>query len=464
MARLVDLVCAPWAITPPMFQEVLGIYNRHVRGDKIDLEGLSASLGRPLKNEPKGYDIVDGVAVLPIEGVIAKRMNLLMQISGGTSTTFAANEFIRAMEDPQVRAVVLVVDSPGGAVDGTQEFANVVASYRGVKPIVAHTDGMIASAAFWIASAADRIFISGDTTQVGSIGVVATHTDMSGAEAQRGVKTTEITAGKFKRIASQYGPLTPEGRAYMQDQVDAVYSAFVSDVARNRGVDVENVLESMAEGRIFVGRAAVEAGLVDGVSTLDAIINSLAEGETFGSDSGKAAVSAAHDTNLEAGAASEPATHHKENHMNIETLKAEHPDVFEAIKAEGVAEGMTQGATAERQRIQDVLAQALPGHEALVQTLAFDGKTTGPEAASAVLAAERKARETKLGAMTADAPAPATPAVESGSPAPQGEDAWKAEWEKDADLRAEFGGSLNAYLAFKKAEAKGTIRIATKTK
>jgi capsid assembly protease len=218
----------------------------------------------------------------------------------------------------------------------------------------------------------------------------------------------------------------------------------------------------MAEGRIFIGRAAVEAGLVDGVTTLDALINSLAEGETFGSNSGKAAVSAAHDTNIEAGAASGTATSHKENHMNIETLKAEHPAVFDAIKAEGVAEGMTHGATAERQRIQDVLAQALPGHEALVQTLAFDGKTTGPEAASAVLAAERKARETKLGAMKEDAPQPATPAVESGSAAPQGEDAWKADWEKDADLRAEFGGSLNAYLAFKKAEANGTIRIATK--
>ena len=148
--------------------------------------------------------------------------------------------------------------------------------------------------------------------------------------------------------------------------------------------------------------------------------------------------------------------------MNIETLKAEHPDVFEAIKAEGMAEGQAQGATAERQRIQDVLAQSLPGHEALVQTLAFDGKTTGPEAASAVLAAERKARETKLGAMKEDAPQPATPAVESGSAAPQGEEAWKAEFEKNDDLRAEFGGSINAYLAFKKAEAKGTIRIATK--
>ena len=150
--------------------------------------------------------------------------------------------------------------------------------------------------------------------------------------------------------------------------------------------------------------------------------------------------------------------------MNIETLKAEHPDVFEAIKAEGMAEGQAQGATAERQRIQDVLAQALPGHEALVQTLAFDGKTTGPEAASAVLAAERKARETKLGAMKEDAPNPAPTDSPEPTQALQGEEAWKAEFEKDADLRAEFGGSLNAYLAFKKAEAKGTIRIATKTK
>ena len=459
MARLVDLVCAPWAITPLMYQEVLGIYNRHVRGEKIDLDGLSASLGRPLKNEPKGYEVRDGVAVLPIEGVLSKRMNLLSSISGGTSTSYAAAEFARAMEDPQVKAVVLAIDSPGGAVDGTQEFANTVASYRGTKPIVAFTDGMMASAAYWIGSAADARYISGDTTQVGSIGVVATHTDVSGAETARGVKTTEITAGKFKRIASQYGPLTQEGRAYMQEQVDAVYSAFVGDVARNLGVDVETVLDKMAEGRLFIGRAAMEAGLVDGVSTLDAIINALAEGETFGSETGQAAVSAAQNQTSEAGAASTTATSHKENSMDIETLKAEHPDVFKAVHDAG----FEAGSAAQLERIKGVYAQTLPGHEALIQTLAFDGKTTGPEAAAAIVAAERKSRQASLDAQREDAPAPVKPQAEKEyQQEATGEDAWKAEFEKNEALRAEFGGNLNAFLAFKKAEAKGTIRIMTK--
>jgi len=99
-----------------------------------------------------------------------------------------------------------------------------------------------------------------------------------------------------------------------------------------------------------------------------------------------------------------------------------------------------------------------------VQTLAFDGKTTGPEAASAVLAAERKARETKLGAMTADAPNPAPTDSPEPTHALQGEEAWKAEFEKNDDLRAEFGGSLNAYLAFKKAEESGRARVFTPTK
>lgn len=449
MARLIDLVCAPWAITPLMHSEVLEIYNRHVRGEKIDLDGLAASLGRPLKNEPKGYEIRDGVAVLPIDGVISKRMNLMSNISGGASSSYIGSEFARAMEDPQVKAIVLAVDSPGGAVDGTQELANLIASYRGTKPVVAHTDGMMASAAYWIASAADSIFISGDTTQVGSIGVVATHQDVSAAQASRGIKTTEIAAGKYKRIASQYAPLTPEGHAYMQEQVDAVYTAFVDDVARNRGVGVDQVLSNMAQGRVFIGKSAIEAGLVDGVSTLEAIINRLAEGEPF-NQSGSVAVVNEPNQN-EAGVASNHNQEMEVEEMDLETIKKEHAEIYGAI--------MLEGATAERQRIQDVLAQALPGHEVMVNKLAFDGKTTGAEAAVAVLGAERQARVATFAAMTEDAPNPVAPELEQVQVATT-EEGWKAEWEKNENLRAEFGGKLNAYLAFKKAEANGTIKIA----
>ena len=84
--RLIDIINAPWAITPEMLDEIQAIYAPHLRGEKIDLNGLEARLGQPLNNEPKAYEVVDGVAVLPIDGVIAKRMNLFTKISGGTSS------------------------------------------------------------------------------------------------------------------------------------------------------------------------------------------------------------------------------------------------------------------------------------------------------------------------------------------------------------------------------------------
>src|SRR3990167_8876447 len=115
--KILDILAAPWAIDPTKLIELQSIYATHMRGDKIDIAAVEARLGRPLANEPKAYDIVDGVAVLPIEGVIAKRMNLFSQISGGTSTQLAANSLRAVLADPAVHSIILSIDSPGGTVD-----------------------------------------------------------------------------------------------------------------------------------------------------------------------------------------------------------------------------------------------------------------------------------------------------------------------------------------------------------
>jgi signal peptide peptidase SppA len=273
--QLLKMLNAPWAIVPDKLLEIREIYFAHLRGEQIDLRAIEARLGKPLDNPKQGYEVVDGVAVLPIEGVIAKRMNLFTRISGGTSTQLLERDFKAALEDRVVHSILLSVDSPGGNVDGVFELARTIFEARGRKPIVALGNGMMASAAYWIASAADRVLITGETTQVGSIGVVATHTDISKAEEMRGVKTTEITAGKYKRLASEHKPLSDEARAAIQEQVDYVYSVFVNEVARHRGTDVETVLVKMADGRIFLGSKAVEAGLVDGFSTEADLIHRL---------------------------------------------------------------------------------------------------------------------------------------------------------------------------------------------
>ncbi len=273
--RLLDVLNAPWAIVPEKLLEIREIYFTHLRGEKIDLRAIEARLGQALNNEQQGYQVVEGVAVLPIEGVIAKRMNLFTHVSGGVSTQLVERDFKAALTDHRAHSILLSVDSPGGNVDGVFELARAIYEARGRKPVVALANGMMASAAYWIGSAADRVLITGETTQVGSIGVVATHTDISKAEEMRGVKTTEITAGKYKRIASEHKPLSDEARAAIQEQVDHVYSVFVNEVARHRGTDVETVLDKMADGRIFLGKKAIEAGLVDGVSTEAGLVRQL---------------------------------------------------------------------------------------------------------------------------------------------------------------------------------------------
>jgi signal peptide peptidase SppA len=443
--RVIDILTSPWAIMPDKLVEIRAIYETHLRGEKIDIKALEAKLGAPLNNEARGYDVMDGVAVLPIVGVIGKRMNLFSQISGGTSMQLIAQDLARAIEDPSVHSVVLLIDSPGGTVDGTQELAVQVRAAAERKPVVTLADGAMGSAAYWIGSAASEVLISSDTTLVGSIGVVATHKDVSGAEQQAGVKTTEIAAGKYKRVASQYAALSDEGRQTLQDQVDYLYGIFVDSVAAHRGVTVDKVLSDMADGRVFIGQQAVKAGLVDGASTLSALVADLAAGRR-GKKPTAGAGAAPQATNQPKGT---------DEMITKESLEKDYPAIAEALRAEG----FTAGATAERERILAVEAKAIPGHEKLVAELKADGKTTGDQAASRILEAEKAAREAAARAHVGDRPV-ALPA--GAAPKDEGEGKDKpldsaklaAEAKRLVAIAAKDGLELSASEAVKQAAAK----------
>lgn len=405
--KLTDIINGPWAITPDMLNEIRSIYAKHLRGEKINIKDIEARTGEALKNKPQGYDLINGAAIIPIEGVIAKKMNLFMQISGGASTQLIERDFKAALSDSAVEKIILNIDSPGGAIDGTFELANLIYGSRGKKPVIAYTDGMMASAAYAIGSAADKIYISGDTAAVGSIGVVAAHEDISKFEEKLGVKTTEIYAGKYKRIASQYQPLSAEGFASIKEQVDYLYGVFMDEVAKFRGVSIEEVFAKMSTDvkSLFRGRQAIEAGLVDGVAALDQLINSK-------SLSFPKSISGIQGQIQSAGSAEK-----KEEKMTKEELKEKHADIYQTVFDEGKASAVAEasenlqalqdtsrkeGADAERQRIQAVKSQFIPGHEALIEVLMFDGKTTGPEAAVAILDAEKKLRQKAAEGFKAD--------------------------------------------------------------
>lgn len=405
--RLIDIITSPWAIQPEKLVEIRGIYETHLRGEKIDIKAVEARIGKPLDNRPGGYEVVDGVAVIPVDGVIAKRMNLFTQVSGGVSTDLLARDLKAAIDDPSIRAIVLAIDSPGGTVDGTVDIARLVFESRGVKPIVAYTDGTMASAAYWIGSATDKVYIGNDATLVGSIGVVAMHQDVSRAEEQRGIKTTEVYAGRYKRIASQYAPLSEEGRAYLQDRVDYLYSVFISAVADNRGVRVEKVLKDMADGKVFSGKQAMEAGLVDGVATLDALIADLKSGGGPGNNAKRKERSMSE--------IKEAATAAETPVITAEIIAEKYPNIHKGIRDEGYKAGLAEGSTAERERIRGVFSLLRPGREKLVSEFMFDGKSTKANASVAILEAEDAKKEAHLKAIKEDAGAIKVPQAEPGN-------------------------------------------------
>lgn len=450
--QIIDVINGFWSITPEMLREIQSIYATHLKGEKIDVKGIEARIGQPLNNTKEPLNIVDGVAVVSIHGIIAKRMNLLTQISGGVSTELTRKDIQAALDDPTAHSIILDIDSPGGTVDGTQELADFIHTARSEKPIVAFTNGMMTSAAYWIGSAADSITISSDTVTIGSIGVVTSHVDISKQEEQYGIKTTEITAGKLKRAASQYAPLSEVGRAVIQEQLDHIYTVFINSIARNRGVSVEKVL-TMADGKLFIGRQALQAGLVDGVSTFAELIQQLNDKQTTGG----ASVSVNNDDiKLE-----------NEN-MTKSELKEKHPEVYESIIAEGaetnssteldvdkiVADAKADGATAERKRLEGIDAVALPGHEDLIKNLKADGTVSAGDAALRIVAAEKAKIVAKRDAFVDDSPEVQPAAEPEDKPTPDTskmsvEDKAKVEWDKDGKLRDEMG-SFDVYLAYVK--------------
>ena len=437
------LFATHWAILPGVLQTILSI----ARGENESPEAVAERLGRPLQNT-RTVTHRDGVAVLPVSGPIFRYANVFTEISGATSVEVLATDFRAALDDPDIRGIVLEIDSPGGQSAGISELADQVAAAG--KPTVAYISDIGASAGYWIASAADQVIIR-DTAVAGSVGVVAT--------LRRDKKDDRIQIVSSQTPRKRVDPDTEEGRAVLQAVVDDIADVFIARVASYRDVSVEHVLEHFGQGGLLVGQKAVRAGLADGLGSLESIIAGLAGTSVRGNPMRTK---------------TEPATAVQPPALDRETLAAEHPQLLAAVLNEGHeqgfeqgrAEGLTAGAEAERTRIKAVKAVLLPGHEGLIERLMFDGTTTGPDAAALVIEAENGKRVLHLKHIAADAPPPVAHAV---APDPQAaaaadaalplEERCKLAWDRDPSLRAEFGDRYESYLAFTKAQERGAVKI-----
>ncbi len=179
-----------------------------------------------------------------------------------------------AASDPNVAAIVIDVDSPGGTVTGTPETAAAVAAAAKVKPVIAVTETMAASAAYYIASQASEIVVA-PSAEVGSIGVLAVHMDMSKMLEDFGVKATIIRSRPGKADANPYEPLTDEALAAIQASVNEADADFLKAVASGRKTTVANVRETFGQGRMVSAKEAVRLGMADRIATLPEVLSGL---------------------------------------------------------------------------------------------------------------------------------------------------------------------------------------------
>jgi signal peptide peptidase SppA len=254
----------PWAILPEKLGIIAELIALRAAGEKLTEEQIRERIGAGPRSSPSAPGVV---AMIPICGVISNRMNMMSQISGGTSVEKLTSLFRSALADTNVKAIVFDVDSPGGSVEGVPELADEIYAARGKKKMVAVANTMAASAAYWLASCADELVVT-PSGAVGSIGVFATHEDLSKALDADGVKMSLVSAGKYKVEGNPYEPLSDEARANLQSQVDAFYSMFTKAVARNRDATTSAVQNGFGQGRMVLAADAVKEGMADKVATM----------------------------------------------------------------------------------------------------------------------------------------------------------------------------------------------------
>jgi signal peptide peptidase SppA len=257
----------PWAMQP----EKLGALTRFLAfkaaGGVYSAEEVAAVIDRAKSEEIARKE--GAVGVIPVYGVLSQRMGMMSEMSGGTSYQALARSLHQAIADPEIKAIVLDIDSPGGSVPGTEELGAEIRRLRGGdKPIIAQVNSLAASAAYWIAASADEVVVT-PSGRAGSIGVYTVHDDVSKALAEEGVTRTYISSTPEKVEGNETEPLSKDAQAFIQERVNRSYDRFVAAVADGRGVSKSKVLDGFGKGRVFFAEELLDRGMADSIATLD---------------------------------------------------------------------------------------------------------------------------------------------------------------------------------------------------
>jgi capsid assembly protease len=370
---LAEIQERPWAITQAAMSTILDIVERSA----CDVDAVAARIGKPLENTGGRVEMHGNVAVLGVEGPLFRYANIFTAISGATSIENLSKDFKAALDNPMVSQIVLNVNSPGGQVDGINEFADQVRAGAAKKPVTAYVDGLAASGGYWLASAASQI-IANESAFLGSIGVVVSVTDNRDAQERKGVKRYEIvsTQSPLKRTDIR----TDEGRAQLAAIADSLAGLFIGRVAQFRGTTADDVITNFGRGAMLPARAAIAAGMADGIGSfepmLSRMVDSPARSISFPSAAARAASLSQEapmaDTQRNDPPAAPPAPPAVQNPNPTPTTIL--PTVIPLVEGRVVPAGaLMPSVAADRQRIAAILnCEEAQGRENLARTLALE--------------------------------------------------------------------------------------------
>jgi signal peptide peptidase SppA len=216
---------------------------------------------------PPLYERQGSVGVVPVKGPLVAGEAGFMRLFGVTGYNDIRAGLLEAINDKNVKSILLDINSPGGSVNGTSDTAKFIQSISAIKPVTAFADNA-ASAGYWLASAASHI-TAAETAIVGSIGVLRIHTEYSAALEKEGIKKTILRKGKYKALANPIEPLNADAIAEIDGQLEDLYKSFVTTVASNRDTTYEIADAKMAQGREFLGKRGLEAGLIDKIGSYE---------------------------------------------------------------------------------------------------------------------------------------------------------------------------------------------------
>lgn len=291
--RVADMLFnRPLLATESLASSVAAYLNGRMFG-KIDPD-LAVNFNKPAGDASQYLRVSQGTAVLPIMGGLTHRPTGMDALCTGGLSSYAGlmKAFDEALADDSVERIVMHVDSGGGEAVGCFDLANHISANRGKKPIIAYVDGMAASAAYALTSAADEV-IASPHADVGSIGVIMVHEDWSKMLAKEGIEATIIKAGANKGMGNPYTPLSKEAKETMQARIDDLYNDFTGLVAENRGRFMSQEDAKNTEASVFNAQDALKIGLIDQIMTPDQFVAYITPSNTSASVAQKPVVAQA---------------------------------------------------------------------------------------------------------------------------------------------------------------------------